>query len=157
MRKLTALGALAASLLSLVLVACSPSQRGLPESETAQNQPIVTTTPDVVRVASLQPATSTTQPTGVAVAPTITQPQQPTGLASTPAKPTSTHEQVKRITPAELRQRLGESNPPLVWEVRTPERYNKAHIPGSTLVQLYEIHSLAQNLDRKQAIVTNCD
>jgi hypothetical protein len=92
--------------------------------------------------------------------------EQPTRSAATPlakvpvvtnpaAKGSS--EDVRRITPAELQRLLGEPNPPLVWELRSPVDYEKQHIEGSRLVKLNEVNALAESLDRKQPIVTNCD
>jgi 3-mercaptopyruvate sulfurtransferase SseA len=92
-------------------------------------------------------------PTKLAIMPTVAGP----AVATAAAQPASAQVEVKRITPAELQKRLAEPNPPLVWELRSPDRYEQGHIPGSQLIAVTEVAALAEKLDRSQAIVTSCD
>ncbi len=114
-------------------------------------QPVVIT-PNFTRLTS-QPVAQAAPPTRLAIAPAAPDP----AMATAVVKPASPQAEVPRISPVELQRRLGESNPPLVWEIRTADQYEKQHIPGSQLVKLGEITAMAQNLDRGQAIVTSCD
>jgi hypothetical protein len=63
---------------------------------------------------------------------------------------------VARISVETLHAKLQGDNAPLVWELRLAERYAKAHLPGSLLVEESEVEALAADLDRGQAIVTLC-
>jgi hypothetical protein len=86
----------------------------------------------------------------VAVAPTTSGSQQ-AALGPTPSIA-----EVRRISVGDLHGKLQGSNPPLVWDLRAAEGYVQQHIPGARFVQISEIPTLAQGLDRKQAIVTLC-
>jgi hypothetical protein len=70
--------------------------------------------------------------------------------------PTPAIADVRRIGVGDLRTKLQGPNPPLVWDLRSAEAFAQQHIPGSRLVQITEIPTLAQGLDRKQAIITLC-
>ena len=70
--------------------------------------------------------------------------------------PTPAIADVRRISVGELHGKLQRPNPPLVWDIRSAEAYAQGHIPGAQLVQFSELPTLAQGLDRKQAIVTLC-
>jgi hypothetical protein len=143
---------MAVSLLFVALAAWLLLRPGSPGTGAAAEQPRAIT-PDFTRLAVPEPGAQAAPPTKLAIAPTVAEPTVPAATA----QPIPGVVVVKRITPADLQRRLGEPNPPLVWELRSPEAYNKQHIPGSKLVKLNEVTALAQNLDRSQAIVTNCD
>ena len=70
--------------------------------------------------------------------------------------PTPSIAEVGRISVGDLYAQLQGPNPPLVWDLRSAESYAQQHIPGARLVQISEIPTSAQGLDRKQAIVTLC-
>jgi hypothetical protein len=78
------------------------------------------------------------------------------GAGQAPAGPTPTLAQVKRISVQDLNIKLRGTNPPLVWELRSVEAFAGGHIPGAQAVQLTDIPTLAQKLDRKKSIVTLC-
>ena len=61
-----------------------------------------------------------------------------------------------RMSVEALHAQLQGENPPLVWELRVPERYAQAHLPGSVLVLESEVEAAAEGLDRSQSIVTLC-
>jgi hypothetical protein len=73
-----------------------------------------------------------------------------------PAGPTPTLAQVKRISVQDLHIKLRGAKPPLVWEVRSAEAFAGGHLPGSQAIQLADVPTLAQKLDRKQSIVILC-
>ena len=75
--------------------------------------------------------------------------------ASARATPSSAAE-VARISVQELHVQLQRPNPPLVWELRIAEAYERLHIPGSQRVDMEHIPSLAAGLDRQQPIVILC-
>ena len=110
-------------------------------------------TPDLARLAVPEPATQT--PQSRALAATL-RPAAPAAVSPV-AQGAPAADGVKRILPEELKRRLEGANPPLVWELRSPDRYEKEHIAGSKLVKLPEVKALAEGLDRSQAIITNCD
>lgn len=151
MRRYIGLGMIAASVLLFALTAWLLLRPGAPGSADDPVQPAAIT-PDFARLA-LQPAAQAPTPTRLAIAPTAGNPAS----AATAVMPTPLQDQVARIAPVELQRRLNGPNPPLVWELRTPDRYAAGHIAGSRLVQLHEVAALAQDLDRRQAIVTSCD
>ena len=97
-------------------------------------------------------------PTAVAPAPGAPVAVAPTTGGSQQAAPgpTPSIADVRRISVGDLHGRLQGSNPPLVWDLRAAEAYAQQHSPGARLVQISEIPTLAQDLDRKQAIVTLC-
>ena len=70
--------------------------------------------------------------------------------------PTPVIADVRRISVGDLHATLQGPNPSLVWDLRAAEAYAQQHIPGARLVQISEIPTLAQGLDRKQTIVTLC-
>jgi hypothetical protein len=72
------------------------------------------------------------------------------------ADPTPTIAQVTRMSAEELHRQLQGPNPPQVWDLRGLKAYTDGHIPDSRLVQYTDASALAQQLDRKQAIVTLC-
>jgi hypothetical protein len=72
------------------------------------------------------------------------------------ALPSPSADGVRRTTVDELQAQLAASNPPLVWEFRSPESYANAHIPGSRLVTMEGIPDAAAATDKRQAIVTLC-
>jgi hypothetical protein len=78
------------------------------------------------------------------------------GSQQTASGPTPSIADVRRISVGELHEKLQRSSPPLVWDLRSAEAYAQQHIPGARLVQISEIPTLAQGLDRKQAVVTLC-
>jgi hypothetical protein len=82
--------------------------------------------------------------------------QGPGGAAQAPAGPTPTLAQVKRISVQDLHIKLRGANPPLVWELRSAEAFAGGHLPGSQAIQLADVPTLAQNLDRKKSIVILC-
>jgi sodium/hydrogen antiporter len=67
-------------------------------------------------------------------------------------------DEVARITPDELAQRLAGRNPPLVLDVRTRSSYERdqAQIPGSLRVLPDRITEWAAKQDRQRAVVTYC-
>jgi rhodanese-related sulfurtransferase len=68
-----------------------------------------------------------------------------------------TQTQVKTITPTELAQRLTESNPPLVVDVRMPEEYSQdGHIAGSRLLPLPVLLQRSEELPNDREIVFVC-
>jgi rhodanese-related sulfurtransferase len=68
-----------------------------------------------------------------------------------------TQTQVKTITPTELAQRLTESNPPLVVDVRMPEEYSQdGHIAGSRLLPLPVLLQRNEELPQDREIVFVC-
>ena len=68
-----------------------------------------------------------------------------------------TRTQVKTITPTELAQRLTESNPPLVVDVRMPEEYSQdGHIAGSRLLPLPVLLQRSEELPQDREIVFVC-
>ena len=68
-----------------------------------------------------------------------------------------TQSQVKTITPTELAQRLSESNPPLIVDVRLPEEYSHdGHIAGSRLLPLPVLLQRSQELPKNREIVLVC-
>ena len=145
MRKPIGLAMMGASLLLIVLAACASGSGAAQEAAPA-------ITPNFTRLAGPAPAAPPTLVAGpVAAAPTAR------SVVAATAAPVVSTDQVKRITPAGLQKRLAESNPPLVWELRSPDRYEQGHIPGSQLVGVREVAALAEKLDRGQAIVTSCD
>lgn len=136
---------IAASLLLLALAACASGSGPAQEAAPA-------ITPNFTRLADPAPAAPPTLTAGpVAAAPTAR------SVVAAAVAPVVSTDQIKRITPAELQKRLAEPNPPLVWELRSPDRYQQGHIPGSQWVGVAEVAVLAEKLDRGQAIVTNCD
>jgi hypothetical protein len=78
------------------------------------------------------------------------------GNQQTAPGPTPAIADVRRIGVGDLHGKLQGSNPPVVWDLRSAETYAQQHIPGARLVQISEIPTLAQGVDRKQAIVTLC-
>ncbi len=70
--------------------------------------------------------------------------------------PTPSVAQVRRISAGELHAKLQRPNPPLILDLRSAESYAQQHIPGARLIQIAEIPTLAQDLDRNQPIVTLC-
>jgi hypothetical protein len=78
------------------------------------------------------------------------------GNQQTAPGPTPAIADVRRIGVGDLHGKLQGSNPPLVWDLRSAEAYAQQHIPRARLVQISEIPTLVQGLDRKQAIVTLC-
>jgi hypothetical protein len=70
--------------------------------------------------------------------------------------PTPAIADVRRISVGDLHAKLQGPNPPLVWDLRSADAYAQQHIPGARLVQFSELPALAQDLDRKQAIITLC-
>ena len=145
MRRTIGLVMIAASLLLLTLAACASGSGAAQEAAPA-------ITPNFTRLAGPGPAAPPTLRAGpVAAAPTAR------SVVAAAAVPTVAVDQIQRITPAELQKRLAEPNPPLVWELRSPDRYEQGHIPGSQLVAVTEVTALAEKLDRSQAIITNCD
>ena len=91
----------------------------------------------------------------VAEAPAAVAPTTGGGQQAAPG-PTPAIADVRRINVGELHGKLQRPNPPLVWDIRSAEAYALQHIPGARLVQFSELPTLAQSLDRKQAIVTLC-
>lgn len=145
MRKLIGLAMMGASLLLIVLGVWLLLRPDSPTMSAAPTQSVAVT-PNFTRVTLPESATQAAPPTKLTIAPTVAEPT----VQSIPGV-------VKRITPAELQKRLAEPNPPLVWELRSPDRYAQGHIPGSQLVVSTEVAALAEKLDRGQAIVTSCD
>jgi hypothetical protein len=117
---------------------------------------IASVTVIAIGVLQLAPTAVTPAPGGpAAVAPA---PGAPTtgGSQQAAAGPTPSIADVRRISVGDLHGKVQGLNPPLVWDLRAAEAYAQQHIPGARLVQISEIPTLAQGLDRKQAIVTLC-
>jgi hypothetical protein len=70
--------------------------------------------------------------------------------------PTPTLAEVQRISVQDLSTAVHGANPPLIWDVRDAQSYAQQHIPGARFVQLADIPTLAQTLNRNQNIVTVC-
>ena len=152
MRKAIPLAMIAASVVLIALAAwlLLRPNAGSSGADSAQPPPI---TPDLASLAIPKPAAQTPQLRALAATPRSAAP----AAVSPVAERAPAEEGVKRILPEELQRRLDGPNPPLVWELRSPDRYEKEHIPGSKLVKLPEVTALAEGLDRSQAIITNCD
>ena len=90
-----------------------------------------------------------------ASAPAAVAPASGGGQQAAPG-PTPSIADVRRISVGDLHGLLQRPNPPQVWDIRSAEAYAQGHIPGARLVQISEIPTLAQGMDRKQAIVTLC-
>ena len=86
----------------------------------------------------------------------LTQSAPPTAANAVEATPAETGGEVPRVTVQDLHAQLQSENPPLVWELRTPESYAQAHVPGSRLLTLNDIEAAAQGLDRNQPIAMLC-
>lgn len=64
---------------------------------------------------------------------------------------------MKNFTPAELQRHLDEvSTPPLLLDVREPWEYQRARLPGSQLIPMWQIPSALTTLDQTQEIVVIC-
>jgi rhodanese-related sulfurtransferase len=63
---------------------------------------------------------------------------------------------VPEIKAVELAQRLAETNPPKVIDVREPDEYAYCHIEGAQLRPLGEIGVWARELDREAEYVLQC-
>jgi hypothetical protein len=148
MRKPIAVTMIAASLVLVILAAWLLLHPGTPGNGTATIQSAVIT-PDLASLAIPNPAAAAAQPTQSTIA--------STSAGAAAVSPAAAQADVKRISPAELQARLNGPNPPLVWELRSIDSYEKQHIAGSKLVKLSEVVEAAQAMDREQAIVTNCD
>jgi phage shock protein E len=63
-----------------------------------------------------------------------------------------------RISPSEVKQLLAGSQPLYLIDVRTPEEYIEAHIPGSILLPLNKINTGISKLvdDRNARIIVYC-
>jgi len=143
---------MAVSVLLIVLAAwLLRPNAGSGGADSAQ-QPLIT--PDLARLAIPGQTAQTPQSRELAATPRSAAP----AAVSPVAQRAPVEDGVKRrILPEELKRRLEEANPPPVWELRSPDRYEKEHIPGSKLVKLPEVTALAEGLDRSPAIITNCD
>ena len=63
---------------------------------------------------------------------------------------------VPEINALELAQRLAESNPPTIIDVREPDEYEYAHIQGAQLKPLGDIAQWSAELDRAAEYVLQC-
>lgn len=50
-----------------------------------------------------------------------------------------TQQNPQRISAQKLKEWLDQNNPPLLLDVRTPEEYRQAHIPGSKLLPVQDL------------------
>lgn len=57
----------------------------------------------------------------------------------------------------ELSEKLKNGKRPLVLDVRQPNEYRVAHIPGSKLIPLGELHRRINELPKSREIVCVCD
>jgi hypothetical protein len=152
MRNYTGFVSIATRVVSLALAAwmllgCQPTV-GRPPTGTA-----AMITPDLTALAV---ATPTPRRTSIAIAASPTALAAITPAASAVAPASASQDNVRRVTVAELQRMLSGLNPPLVWDIRSVDDFEKQHIPGSKPVLLYELPVLAKDLDRKQLIVTLC-
>ena len=63
---------------------------------------------------------------------------------------------IPEINAAELSQRLGQPNPPVIIDVREPDEFEYAHIAGAQLKPLGDIEQWAGELDREGEYVLQC-
>lgn len=60
------------------------------------------------------------------------------------------------IEPEALRERLGDEDPPLVVDIRSPEEYAEGHLPGSRNVPLAEIPGAIDEIADADHVVAVC-
>ncbi len=69
---------------------------------------------------------------------------------------TLTPTDMESITTAELREKIAAGLDGLLIDVRQPEEYEVAHIPGSRLIPLAELESQLDSLPKEQTIYVHC-
>ena len=62
------------------------------------------------------------------------------------------------ITAEEAKKIIDDGEPHILLDVRTPEEFNKRHIPGATLIPDYEIEEKAEDIltDKNRTILVYC-
>ncbi len=67
-----------------------------------------------------------------------------------------TKEEVPRISPQEVQNRIGEGKSILIVDARSADSYAQAHVAGAISVPLNEVASRLDDLPRDQEIVFYC-
>ena len=58
------------------------------------------------------------------------------------------------ISLQELHDELAGANPPVVVDVRRPDRFAAGHVPGALNIQVRDLHSLVERVPRDRPVVT---
>jgi 3-mercaptopyruvate sulfurtransferase SseA len=71
-------------------------------------------------------------------------------------EPPQNQDEVPRISPAQLKERLDAGEETLVVDARSAGEYDQRHIPGSISVPLNEVEARLDEFPRDQEIVFYC-